>query len=181
VILMFGLLNKGHSDFKKVIEENRKLEKELFSYKSRERDIKLQEEKLRFGLGNYLNDYMYKIKEYLWNKKDVTLTLISAVETMDQLSDEGSIGFWYGVKIIADKDIEVLRIPTFLNRDGCFVSDIAAKRRRTNLLLGTLLSQYIKHYIENDKELTNKVKSIEIKEEINVNKALFNYSVDKEI
>lgn len=180
MVLMFGLLNKGHSDFEKLIEENRKLEEELFLYKLRERTIELQEEKLRFGLGNYLNDYVYKIKEYLWNKKDVTLTLISAVELTDELSsDECFVGFWYGVKVM-DKDIEVLRITTFLNGDGCFVSEIAAKRRRSHLLLGTLLSQYLKYYIENDKELTNKVRSIEIKEEINVNEALFNYSVEKE-
>jgi hypothetical protein len=60
------LVTKKHSHFEKIIEEKRRLEEELFSYKLREREIELQQEdKLRFGLGNYLDEYVFKIKEYL--------------------------------------------------------------------------------------------------------------------
>jgi hypothetical protein len=180
VILVFGLLQKKHSHFEKIIDEKRKLEEELFWYKLREREIELQEDKLRFGLGNYLDEYVFKIKEYLRRRQDVTLTLISAVEPTDELSDECFSGFWYGVKVM-DGDTEILRIKTFLIGDGCFISELAARRRRGHLLLGTLLCQYIKYCIENDKELANKVKNIEMKEEINVNEKLFNDSVKKEI
>jgi hypothetical protein len=179
VILVFGLLQKKHSQFEKIIEEKRKLEEELFSYKLREREIELQEDKLRFGLGIYLDEYVFKMKEYLRRRQDVNLTLISAVEPTDELSDECFAGFWYGVKVM-DGDTEILRIKTFLIGDGCFISEFAAKRRKSHLLLGTLLCQYLKYCIESDRELTNCVKSIEIKEEINVNKALFNDSVEKD-
>lgn len=169
---MFPLCKNKNSYFEKVIEENKKLREEISQYKMREKEIKLKEEKLsKLRLGDYLNEYVCKISEYLCSKKDVTLTLISAVEPTDEI-DECFVGLWYGIKVM-DKDIEILRIPIFLDGDACFVSELAAKRRRGNLLLTNLLSQYIKYYIDNNKEFTRYVRDVEIKEEIHVSAVLF--------
>lgn len=174
-----------------LLKENRKLKEELLLkekmikqlQEEKERVIKQhQEEKSSSSLGRLLEEHMFKLRHYLLARQDVTLTLISVVEpakNADNLADEGMVGFWYGVKVV-DGDSEIFRIRTFLSGDGCFISEASARRRRSYLFLGTLLCQYFKYCIENDRGLKNIVKKIEIKEEINVSKELFQYPIEEE-
>lgn len=80
-----------------------------------------------------------------------------------------------------DGNIEILRIKTFLSGDVFFLSDQATKRRRSYLLLGTILCQYLRYCIENDARLRGNVKSIEIKEDINVAEEFFSCPVEEEV
>jgi hypothetical protein len=56
---------------------------------------------------------------------------------------------------------------------GLWFSDIAATKRKKNLLLGTLLAQYLKTSLESIPELRRYKYNIEVKEEIGVSPALF--------
>jgi hypothetical protein len=137
---------------------------------------KIQNEKsldmFRFNIGNYIaEEYICQIAYFIARKKPSNLSFISTVEASGK-NEECFAGFWYGIKVFSNNE-EIMRIPTFDVGDGCFVSEMAATRRKNNLLLGTLLAQYLKASLESMPELKRYKYIIEIKEEIGVSPALF--------
>ncbi|MEH7284910.1 hypothetical protein COJ92_22435 [Priestia megaterium] len=132
---------------------------------------------LKQGLGHFLNEeYLDSIVKYLRKNRTEAIRIISAVEYEKKLNDkleECFVGIWYGIKVM-DKEKEVLKITTLLEGDSCFVSEFASERRKKNLLLCTLLSQYLKTALEAQRRLSPFIKKIELKEEINVGERLFN-------
>ena len=132
---------------------------------------------LKQGLGHFLNEeYLDSIVKYLSEYRTEAIRIISAVEYAKKLNDkleECFVGIWYGIKVM-DKEKEVLKITIFVEGDSCFVSEFASERRKKNLLLCTLLTQYLKTALEVHRTLSPFIKNIELKEEINVGERLFN-------
>lgn len=87
---MFGLLK----DLEKITEENAKLKEENRRLK---KGLLLKEKQLRFDLGMDMEEYVFKLKNYLWGRRDATLTLISSVEYTDKLNCECFTGLGYGI------------------------------------------------------------------------------------
>jgi hypothetical protein len=175
---MFQVLFRKKKSFAKILRQNEELEQKLYEAEQKLQKLEYDKEQLKNGIGNYINEeYLIYILDYVQRNKPAKLTLISTVEygkELNEILEECFVGFRYGIKIM-DNGRHVITITTLLDGDSCVVSAAAAKRRKSNVLFGTMLAHYLKEAIGNLPTLTlsgNQL-SIEIKEQINVGKLLF--------
>lgn len=161
---------------KELQESNRELKAELASVNKREESRLLLESKLSKGVVNLLNqDYLYELIEYVANQRVEHLLIAPTVKPgkgIEKELDEMMAGIWYGIEVY-DQDKLVMEIPSLIEGDACFVSDLACKRREKNRYFINALAEYLRRGLVNERLLERVLKDVEVKESLKVGHSLF--------
>jgi hypothetical protein len=156
---------------------NKELEEEAKVFLQKEKTWMNLHRTVESGVGKLLNvKSLSPIMDYIYQHKVEKVTLVATVENTKILYadlEECFAGFWYGVKVM-DGEKVFFEIPTLIEGDSCFVSEIASTRRKKNRFLMNVVAEYMKLGLEGERQLGHVLKEVELKEELKVGKLLFN-------